>query len=86
MAKINISIDDDLLQRTEHLAKQMYLSKSGLISLSLTQFIAQNAMVNAITDLSVTMRKIAEEGQIDEQSRKELEDFERLVKILTQTK
>lgn len=86
MAKINISIDDELLAKTEKLANQMYMTKSGIMTLALTQFIAQNAMVNAITDMSVTMRRIADEGQIDDSSRKELEDFERLVKLLTQSK
>lgn len=86
MAKIQVTIDSELLSKAEKLASQLYLTKSGLFTLAISQFIAQNAMVNAITDLSVTMRRIADSSTIDDASRQELEDFERLVKLFTQTK
>lgn len=83
MAKINISMDDDLLAKVEKLADEMYMSKSGFISHACTQLVMQNLMVSAVTDLSVAMMKIAETNEIDDKSRQELEDIERLVRMLT---
>lgn len=38
MAKINISIDDELLKKADKFAKKIYTSRSGLISISLVNY------------------------------------------------
>lgn len=81
--KINISLDDELVDRIDNYADKTYMSRSGLISLACTQYLNAQEMILAINGLSAAMRKIAAMGEIDEQSRKELEDFERVAKILT---
>lgn len=82
MAKINISIDDELLAKVEALADEMYMSKSGFISFACTQLVMQNSMVLAVNNLSVAMMKIAESNEIDEETRQQLEDVERVIRML----
>lgn len=38
MAKINISIDDELLKKADKFAKKIYTSRSGLISIALVNY------------------------------------------------
>ena len=80
--KVTISLDDKLMKRIDQNADETYMSRSGLISLACTQYINANEGIRAIKDMALTMRKIADNGEIDEQTRKELEDFERVCNML----
>ena len=62
--------------------KKIFFSRSGLISLSLKQYLDSNQIKGALLDLSRAMRKIADSGSIDEEARGQLEDFERLAQCL----
>lgn len=84
MAKINISMDDKLLERLDRVADACYTSRSGLISIACTQYINTNEMIIAIKDMSVLMRKIADKGTVDQEDRDRLEDLERVCKLFTQ--
>lgn len=82
MAKIQISINDDLLKRVDEYADQTFNTRSGTISLALNQLLISSDVVRSINTMSLAMQKIADSGEIDAESRKELEDFERLSKML----
>lgn len=81
--KINISIDDDLLQRLDTHADEMYMSRSGLISYACAQMLNQVELMRAVKDLAVTMRKIADSGEIDAEAKAQLEDFERVSRLFS---
>lgn len=81
--KINISIDDELLKRIDTQADESYMSRSGLISYACAQYINQVELMRAIKDLSITMRKIADTGEIDEDVKAQLEDFERVSRLFS---
>ena len=81
MAKINISIDDSLLERLDRVADENYMSRSGLISQSVIQYLNQFEIVLAIKGMGIAMNKIAEQGEVDEDTRKQLDDFERLCRL-----
>jgi metal-responsive CopG/Arc/MetJ family transcriptional regulator len=83
MAKLQISIDDELLAKVEVLADEMYISKSGFFSLAANQLVTQQYVAKAVKDMAFAIRKIADNGVIDEESQKQLEDFERFAKLLT---
>lgn len=86
MAKVQISIDDELLTRVDKLAEKMYMSRSGFISNACAQVINSNAVMVAITDISLAMKKIADTGVISDEERQQLEDFERVIKMITSSK
>lgn len=85
MAKVQISIDDELLEKIDICADEMYMSRSGFISYAASQFVNQGIMIKAITDISLAMRKIADSGEIDDISKQQLGDFERLISMINQS-
>jgi metal-responsive CopG/Arc/MetJ family transcriptional regulator len=80
--KVGIALDDELMKRIDAYADENYMSRSGLISLACTQFLNAADVTKAIKDMALAMRKIADTGNIDNETMKQLEDFERLSKIL----
>jgi metal-responsive CopG/Arc/MetJ family transcriptional regulator len=86
MAKVQITLDDKLLDRVDSYADENYMSRSGFISLAATQFLNSQDVSRAVKDLSLAMRKIADTGSIDSDTMKQLEDFERLAQFLTPSK
>lgn len=81
--KVNITLDEELLQRIESYADENYLTRSGLITLAASQFLLQAEASRAIVDMSLAMRKIADTGTIDDEQRRRLEDFERFARMLS---
>lgn len=84
--KINVTLDEDLLRRLDEYAEENYLNRSSLVSLATTQFLNAADVTKAVRDMAFAMRKIADNGSIDEETKRELEDFERLSRILVGAK
>lgn len=85
-AKLQITMDEDLLKDVDQYCDDNFMNRSWLISQSLVQFLNQYKLINAIQDLSLAMRKIADEGSIDNEQMKQLEDMERLCKMFVSAK
>ena len=84
--KVQITLDDELVKRVDNYADENFMSRSGFISLSLTQYLNSLKVQTAITNMAIAMRKIADEGKIDADVQRELEDFERICKMLVPSK
>ena len=82
MAKINISIDDRLLSRADNFADDNYTSRSGLITLALSQYLNQQELFTAVKEINLTIKKVAETSTMDEESKKQLDNFEKLCSLL----
>jgi metal-responsive CopG/Arc/MetJ family transcriptional regulator len=80
--KVGIALDDELMKRIDAYADENYMSRSGLISLACTQFLNAADVTKAIKDMALAMRKIADTGKVDHETMEQLEDFERLSKLL----
>lgn len=80
--KINISLDEELVKRIEAYSDANYMSRSGFISLACTQYLAQADVVTAIKTLTLALQKIADTGAVDSETMQQLEDFQRLAKLL----
>lgn len=83
MAKINISINDELLARVDNYADDNYTSRSGLITTAITEYLNARETVMLVKNLSLAIGKIAETGDVDDETLKMMEDFERATKIIT---
>ena len=81
--KVQITLDDALMQRVDSFADENYMSRSGLLSLAVTQYLNAADVTKAIKDMALCMRKIADTGSVDADTMQQLEDFERLSKILS---
>jgi hypothetical protein len=63
-------------------AEENYLSRSGLVTIAVTQYLNQMQVISAVKEMSLAMRKIADKGNVDEVTMEQLEDFERISKML----
>lgn len=82
MAKIQVSMDDDLLARLDKYASNVYLSRSALVTLAVTSYLNSNDALLAMKDIAFAVNKIADQGTLDDETKKQLEDFERLSKMI----
>lgn len=84
--KINITIDDKLLQRADQYADENGMTRSGLISVALRDYLNTRELSSAIKSIAFTMQDIASKGEVDEEAQKQLDDFQRLVDLLYRNK
>ena len=84
--KINITIDDKLLQRADQHADENGMTRSGLISVALRDYLSTRELTSAIKSIAFTMQDIASKGEVDEEAQKQLDDFQRLVDLLYRNK
>lgn len=86
MAKLNISMDDELLKRVDSTAQAMYMSRSGLIAVAVVNYINANEITANIKEMTYLLRKVADSGDIDDATLKQMEDLERVCKMLLSNK
>lgn len=79
MAKISITIDDALLSRVDAWVADNYNSRSGLISMLLSQYLDSQDLMQAVKNMSFTMQMILNKGEISADEKKALEHFQLLV-------
>lgn len=79
MAKISITIDDALLSRVDSWVADNYNSRSGLISMLLSQYLDSQDLMQAVKNMSFTMQMILNKGEISADEKKALEHFQLLV-------
>ena len=80
--KINISLDDKLVNRIDEYADYNYMSRSGLISLACTQYLNSRDMIVAMQKMSLAFEKIANDGLVDDDTQKQLNDIQKVFEYL----
>lgn len=83
MKKVQITIDEVLLERMDEYAQKNFLTRSGLISLLGTQMLNEHELTNEIKDISQCFHKIADTGKLDNETLQKLEDLEAYCKIVS---
>lgn len=79
--KVNVTLDDALMERIDSYADANYMSRSGFVSLACTQYLNQMEAFRAIKEMALCMKKIADNGKLDHETMEQLEDMERLAKM-----
>lgn len=79
--KVNVTLDDALMERIDSYADANYMSRSGFVSLACTQYLNQMEAFRAIKEMTICMKKIADTGKISPEQMEQLEDMERLAKM-----
>ena len=74
-------MDEELLNAVDKYCDKNFMNRSWLISQSLVQVINQQKMIDSIVNISVAMKNVSEKGEIDENTRKEMETFETMCKM-----
>lgn len=81
-AKINITLDEKLLQDVDDYCDKNFMNRSWFISQSLVRNLNEQKVVDAIFNMSLAIKKCVDNGQIDDDTRKELEGYESLCKLI----
>lgn len=84
--KVQVSVDDRLMERIDGFIDENYMTRSQFFSISANQYLCQLEAVKALSDISIAICKIADEGKISEEARRELESYERLCKAIVSSK
>lgn len=80
--KVNITLDDSLMERIDQFADSKYMTRSGFVSLACSTYLQSQECMDAVKRMSFAMQRIAENNEIDEATQKELEDFTRLANLI----
>lgn len=80
--KVQVSMDNALVQRLDQYADDNYMSRSALVTLALTQFLNAQEVTSAVKDMAICIRKIADTGEVDNETQQKLSDLERRCKVL----
>lgn len=81
--KVGITLNDELLKKMDDYAKENFMTRSGLISVAVRDYINSSEASRALVELSHSMSKIAKSGKLDKATKKQLEDFNRLALLLS---
>ena len=81
--KVGIVLREDLLQRVDEFADRNYLSRSGLISIALNQYLNAQEVIILMRKLASLMQNIADNNLTDDEMLKQLEDIKKMSDLLS---
>jgi len=82
MKTVQISVNEDLLKKIDEYAKENFLSRSAFFSMLANNHFQALEVTKSLKDITLSVRKVAENNEIDEETARKLEDFERLARVL----
>ena len=82
MVKVQISMQEDLLNKIDDFAKSNFMNRSAFISMVCNQYLQAKEVTEHLKDLTFSVRKIADGQEVDTETMQKIEDFERLAKVL----
>lgn len=85
-AKVQISIDEGLLARLDEFADRNFCTRSGAVSMAVSQLVLQDELQRSLRSMALAMQRIAENGELDEQSKNDMKQIQALVQIMSQSK
>ena len=84
-AKVQISIDETLLKKLDDYADRSFCTRSGAIAMAVSQLVMQDELQRAIRTMAMAMQRIAENNEIDEQSKQELAQFQAVAAMISKS-
>lgn len=84
MAKVNVSIPDELLQRLDEYADNNFQSRSGAITMMVNQFLMGQQIQVQITEMVDALKKIANGKDLTDEELSALAGFEAMAKQFRQ--
>lgn len=80
--KVNVSMDDRLAKRMDDYADANYMTRSGLITVALTQYLNTQDMIDTIKKMGITLSKMANKNSVSESDKEEMEGYANLLQKL----
>lgn len=82
--KVQVTMDEALLQRLDEYADRSFNTRSGAVSLAVSQLLMQDDLQRSIRTMALAMQRIAENNEIDEESKKQLFAFQSLARMYSE--
>ena len=79
--KVQITMEDKLLDELNDYCDKNYINRSLAISQAVVAMVNQQRMVDSISDVSIALKIAAEKGTLDDNTKKEIQNFEALSKM-----
>ena len=89
MAKVAISLPDELLESVDRYAKDNFQTRSGFISMCCNSFFQAQHMQRILGSMADSMAKLADasaEGSVEEDLLQEIQQFEKMAKLIVNRK
>jgi len=80
--KINISVNDELVKRVDEYAERNYTNRSAVFAQGANAILLQDLIPYQLGQIAVAFKRIADNNAIDEESKKQLEEFSKLAELL----
>lgn len=80
--RVNINVPDELVKRLDEYAKANYSTRSTVMCQACDQYLNAKAMTTLMKQLLEVMQTIADNNECDEESLKQLQEMESLLKML----
>lgn len=81
--KVQITMEDDLLNMLDNYCDKNYMNRSIAISQAVSQVVMQQKLIDSISELSYAVKLCIEKGQFDEETQNKIKEFEVLAKVFT---
>lgn len=82
MAKVNITMQDELLAWVDEYADANYTSRSGAITMMVNQFKTSKEMAETIKEMNAAIQKLAAGTELTDEEKMQLLGFEQIAKAL----
>ena len=81
--RVNMNMPQELIDRLDEYAKENYTTRSSVMCQACDQYLVAKEMQKLFTQMNVVLKKLSVAETIDEETKQQLDDFERLSKMLT---
>ena len=83
LIRVNMNVPEELLKRLDDYASSNYQTRSSVMCQACDQYLNAKQMQKLFADMAATFEKLAQIESIDEESKKQLDEFERLAKLIS---
>ena len=83
LKRVNLNIPQELIDRLDEYAKENYTTRSSVMCQACDQYLVAKEMQKLFTQMNVVLKKLSAAEKIDEETKRQLDDFERLSKMLS---
>ena len=80
--KLSVTMPDELVKEIDEYSSENYMTRSGFLSFAATNYLASIKVQNTLKSLNLALSRIAETGQVDNETLKDLEKHVSLFNML----
>lgn len=82
--RVNMNMPENLVARLDEYAKENYSSRSSVMCQACDQFLTAQEAKKMFNQMTLLLKKITDTETIDEETKKQLDEFESICKMFMQ--